>query len=73
MKAEYAYQGMPVPDKGPPLLFMNGDVFDLLSESDDHWWEVRALEFSFRYSLIMRHVFNREGKTAKRASSPRIT
>jgi guanine nucleotide exchange factor VAV len=41
VKAEYAYQGMPVPDKGPPLLFMNGDVFDLLSESDDHWWEGR--------------------------------
>ena len=41
VKAEYTYQGLPAPENGRPLQFNVGDVFDLMSEEDDYWWEVR--------------------------------
>jgi hypothetical protein len=57
VKAEYAYQGMPVPEMGPPLTFVAGDVFDLLSEDDPNWWEGRkdGKEGFFPKTYVKKH------------------
>ena len=42
VKVVCAYQGIPAPSGGRPVLTLDVDnVVDLLSNDDNYWWEVR--------------------------------
>ncbi|KAI0230095.1 Guanine nucleotide exchange factor VAV2 [Lamellibrachia satsuma] len=74
-KAAYSFQGTTKPDDGRPILkFNTGDVIDLLSTEDPHWWEGRMRGeqgfFPAKYVNPHRDITKREPYVAAKQLLP---